>query len=76
MSDILEKDVEFAREVVAVCRKYGMNNLRLTFNHNFNVATTMGNFSRKEVTWNEGRHGDSAQITFKLESSMSFPEQE
>lgn len=74
MSDILEKDVEFAREVVAVCRKYGMNNLRLTFNHNFNVATTSGNWARKEVRWSEGRHGNKAQITFKIDSEMNFPE--
>ena len=71
---ITERDVAFARAVVALARAHGMDGLRMEFRHNF--RTSVGVYSKKNVQWSEGRHGDDANIMFNLEAAASFSEKD
>lgn len=70
----------FAREVVALARKHGMDHLSLSFSHSFSRRfleppySEDGYSGRVNCTWTEGRHGAESRIRIAFEGAMSVDE--
>lgn len=70
---ITNKDVAFAREVVALARKHGVARVHLSFG---TVFENHRPFVNHLVEWKEGRNGASNFIEFELEATHRFMEVE
>lgn len=78
MGDIPESHLAFARELVALARKHGMNNLDVRFDHRgdrVDWATPLRD-AKTTFTWAEGRHGAKMNIYMVREESVRFEEVE
>ena len=74
---ITDRHVLFARAIVALAREHGMTNLDMSYrrSHVFpRDESGPEHFQTVRMAWNEGRHGDTAQITLQTESSVRVPE--
>lgn len=75
-----DKHAAFARDVVALARKHGMNALSVSFRASFRTMFPMGaepsNIYSGQVTmtWSEGRHGAKEDIKLRFEGSMTVEE--
>lgn len=64
----------FARDVVAVAKKHGMDKLRLTFDLGFELARKHGfeNWGEVQMSWQEPREGEDT-FHLKAEQHANFP---
>jgi hypothetical protein len=75
-----EKHAEFAREVVALARKHGMDGLSFSFRASFGTMFPVSQEPSNiysglvNVSWSQGRHGDKSDIKLRFEGSMSIAE--
>ncbi len=68
----------FATELVALCRKHRVQNIEATFYG----AMLFGNKpdwkpfhgNRVTLSWEQGRHGDSSDISLSAQATADYPE--
>lgn len=76
---ITDEHRAFARELVALARKHGVNHVNMEFNfgsHKKFREETISNRMWERVTlrWAEGRHGDLNDITLETRAADTFKE--
>lgn len=64
----------FARELVQVCRKHGMNSLSANYRAGFRTDAETEFSGMVTVSWAEGRHGVNGRISLRFEGTDSFSE--
>lgn len=75
---ITDKHKKFAREMIVLARKHGMDNLRLTFqqSHMWNAGLEKPVYNHVEMVWSIGRHGSKDVIHLSAKEDISIPEEE
>lgn len=66
---------DFARDLVAVCRKHKMRSINATYRAGYSSEASEDFSGQVTIMWSEGRHGAEAAIVVKFEGIVTLTEE-
>lgn len=76
---IQKEHIDFAKELVVLARKHGVNHITIEFDlnscKNFLIPEVKDyKYGKVKVTWYEGRHGSDNKINFESTDTVTIEE--